>query len=89
MLPTPNGGTPMPPYARYAQEGVGEAPTSLTCSFCLLVRSKRYLVLDRVIMYKGEEHEDSRMTLGGAFSLVDTNGGPIYEWAWPHPKHYK
>ena len=42
-----------------------------------------------VVMYKGEEHEDSRIALGGAFSLVDTNGGPIYEWAWPHPKHYK
>ena len=46
-------------------------------------------MLDRVVMYKGEEHEDSRMALGGAFALVDTNGGPIYEWAWPQPKHYK
>ncbi|KAL4567963.1 hypothetical protein LXL04_023560 [Taraxacum kok-saghyz] len=37
--------------------------TPITCSFCLLVRSKRYLVLVRVVIYKGEEHEDSRILM--------------------------
>ena len=45
------------------------------------MRSKRYIVHDRGVLYKGEEHEDSKMALGGAFSLVDTSGGPICEWA--------
>ena len=33
--------------------------------------------------------EDSRALWGVTWWLEDTSGGPICEWAWPQPKHYK